>query len=648
MSASFRVETDESPPTETQQPVYEPALSRVRGYVATSCWLGIAVGLIQLGLLLLEKKNNHVASLGALRLNRHFLWMVPVAHLMIFASWGFLWVLIRRYQPAVAQRFAPRAIAALAILSFLLTIQQIETIASILLACGLAWQLVPRLGRLTVPFQKVVYYSFPGLLIAVAVLFVGRHAQLALVEYRAATKPVAQGAPNVLFIVLDTVRAKSLGLYGYHRDTTPNLARLVNKGVGFADARSTAPWTLPSHATMFTGRWPGELFKHPEQRLNDNVPTLAEYLGRNGYATGGFVANTFYCNAGFGLARGFDHYEDFYEDFGVSPGEILRHSSIVRRLAELVWDPNSMRLDGRKDADRINGDFLDWQARQSGRPFFAFLNYLDAHAPYMLPTRATKHFGLTPQTDADVQTLVGWQKLTTAPSDPHQLELARDAYDDCIAYLDEALGRLFDELERRGAMKDTLVVVTADHGEEIGEHNLVGHGRSLYREELHVPLLIARPGKLPKGKIVFEPVSLRDLAATVVDVTGFAENSPFPGKSLAPLWDQDPSTGLIASTGPVRSEVALRGKTDRTDLAPALRGPMTSVVAEGMSYIRNADGSEEVYHLPTDPGESKNLASDATIKPKLERLRQLADRKSPVEPSVRITASKDDPERGSR
>src|SRR6185437_5517908 len=106
------------------------------------------------------------------------------------------------------------------------------------------------------------------------------------------------------------------------------------------------------------------------------------------------------------------------------------------------------------------------------------------------------------------------------PTDPREIELARDAYDDCIAYLDAALGRLFDELDRRGVMKDTLVIVTSDHGEEIGEHQLVGHGRSLYREELHVPLLMVKPGRVPSGKMVLEPVSLRDLPATIVDLVG--------------------------------------------------------------------------------------------------------------------------------
>ncbi len=616
-----------------------PPAPRGPGILSSAMWLGVVIGLLELGTLVIEKQHNHVASLGALRLNRHYPWMVPASLLAVFTLFGLTARLIERFRPTLVRRFGPRLLGALALLAVLLTIRQLDTIACVLLAGGLAWQLVPRLARLAPKFRTVVRFSLPVLLVGLMVLTVVRYSQFAIAAHRAENKPVAKGVPNVLLIVLDTVRAKNLGIYGYVRDTSPNLARIVNRGVGFADARSAAPWTLPSHATMFTGRWPSELFEHPEQQLDETYPTLAEYLGQNGYSTAGFVANTFYCNSGFGLARGFEHYEDFYENFGTSPVEILRHSSLVRRLVELVANEEEIRPAGRKNADRISSDFLNWQATSRGRPFFAFLNYLDAHAPYVLPPGPNRHFGLQATTPADQKILQDWQKLSNAPSDQYQIDLARDAYDDCIAYLDAALGRLFDELEKRGVMDDTLVIITADHGEEIGEHQLVGHGRSLYREELHVPLLMAKPGRVPAGKIVFEPVSLRDLPATIVDAVGLSKNSPFPGRSLATLWNGDGTTGRIASTGPVRSEVALRDKTTtRTDIAPALRGPMTAIVAEGMSYIRNADGSEELYHLRHDPTESKNVAQDQSIQPTLERIRELADQKN-GEPRSRVTAS---------
>ena len=594
------------------------------GWLATAAWLGMVVGLVEVGLLLVEKQQNHVATIGSLRLNRHYPWMIPLAHLAVFGGIGLALELIRRAWPTLAHRLAPRVLGGLAILALLATVRVLNTTACVLLACGIAAQLVPRVRRLWPSFGKVVRVSLPALAIGLVGLVVGRHAHFAWAEHRAATKSPAVGSPNVLFIVLDTVRARNLSLYGYGRETTPRLDRLARSGVKFAGARAAAPWTLPSHASMFTGRWPGELFDHPEQKLAATVPTLAGFLGRNGYATAGFVANTFYCNAGFGLGCGFDHYEDFYETFDISPAEVLRNAEIGRRLFALVGDEAAPRPDGRKDADQINADFLSWVSTRKGKPFFAFLNYLDAHAPYFPPARADRHFGLRPTTPADFQTLASWQKKEFAPDDPHQIELARDAYDDCLAYLDAALGRLFDELDRQGIMQNTLVIVTADHGELIGEHRLVGHGRSLYDEEVHVPLLIVKPGRVPSGRVVAEPVSLRDLPATVADLLGLTNLSPFPGRSLAPCWSNQPGANR-PEISVVRSEVALRDKISHNPARPpALRGPMVAIVAEGMSYIRNADGREELYRLATDPEEAHDLAAEPAHRPTLERLRTLA------------------------
>ncbi len=594
------------------------------GYLAPAAWLGLVVGLVEVGILLYQKYRNQVSMIGSLRLNRHYPWMIPLSYLAVFVAVGLALELLRRARPGLARRVAPAALGALALTFLLQQVQGLATVACVLLGCGVASQAVPRLGWLGPRCSKVVRASLIPLLAVLVLLIAGRHAQFAWAEHRAANKVPAKDSPNVLFVVLDTVRARNLSLYGYGRETTPRLERLARSGVKFDLAHSSAPWTLPSHATMFTGRWPSELFQYHEQCLDPSIPTLAGYLGEHGYSTGGFVANTFYCNSGFGLSNGFDHYEDFYETFDISPGEVFRNSELGRRVYKILGETLVPRPDGRKDADQINGDFLAWLSTRPGRPFFAFLNYLDAHAPYIAPAGATQHFGRKPETPADVQFLNAWQKFEYLSDNPKDTELARDAYDDCIAYLDETLGRLFDDLDRRGLMENTLVVVTADHGEELGEHKLVGHGRSLYRDELHVPLLIVKPGRVPSGRVVAEPVSLRDLPATVVDLVGLSDRSPFPGRSLALLWGD--GTGP-ETPGPslVRSEASIRKKTSRNgSRPPALRGPMVSVVAEGMSYIRNSDGGEEVYRLAEDPGQEHDLSREVALRPALERLRSLA------------------------
>ena len=592
--------------------------------LSVAAWLGIVVGLLEVGVLLIEKQQNQISMIGALRLNRHYPWMIPTAHLVFFGACGLVLELVRRARPGLARRLAPMALGALSLMAVLITVRSLHPLASLLLSMGIATQVVTRLRWLWPPFARLVRSSLVPLAVALVVLIVGRHAQFALGEHLASTRPTVMGSPNVLFIVMDTVRARSLSLHGYGRETTPRLDRLARSGVKFDQARSSAPWTLPSHATMFTGRWPSELFKYHEQRLDGSVPTLAGFLGKNGYSTAGFVANTFYCNAGFGLGNGFDHYEDFYENFDITPGEVFRNAELGRRLYSLICDESTAHSDGRKDADQINGDFLTWLPSCNGRPFFAFLNYLDAHAPYIVPAKADRHFGLRPSTVEDFQLLNAWQKKEYISDNKRETQLAIDNYDDCIAYLDASLGRLFDELERRGVLENTLVIVTADHGEELGEHRLVGHGRSLYRDELHVPLLILKPGRVPSGKVIAEPVSQRDLPATIVELLGLEDHSPFPGHSLAHLWADRKCPGCPEHSV-VRSEASIRPKTSRNgSRPPALRGPMVSIVAEGMSYIRNADDSEELYRLLEDPEQSSNLANDVLFRPTLERIRAIA------------------------
>ena len=618
-------------------PAVEGALASQErpGILGTAVWLGLMVGTLEVGLLLAQKWLNHVATIGSLRLNQHFVWMIPLAHLAVFGAVGVALELLTRARPKLAVVVAPRALACLTALAILLAFRELSPIASVVLALGVAARAIPLAHRfgLAPRFARLTRASLPYLLVGLLLLIVGRTTQIAWAEHEAKTRPAPRvDAPNVLLLVLDTVRAKSLSLYGYGRPTSPRLDALAREGVRFDHARSTAPWTLPSHASMFTGRWPHELFKSPEQKVPSGIPTLAGELANRGYATGGFVANTYYCNAGFGLGRGFDHYEDFYQVFDTSPTEILRHSGLGRNLIALTGSEGVAPAVGRKDADKINADFLAWLPATKGRPFFAFLNYFDAHAPYLTPERADQHFGIRPTTAEDVEVIRKWEHRATATATPHELELSRDAYDDCIAYLDAAIGRLLDELGRRGALDNTLIVVTADHGEEIGEHGLIGHGRSLYREELHVPLIVVRPKRSSTGGgVVAEPVSLRDLPATVLDLVGVRpDEPPFPGRSLgrfAALGEPLQLAGYApADPEVVLTEVALRDKVSKkTDRPPALRGPMKSVVAEGHVYIRNSDGREELYNLADDPGEVRDLAGSGDSAGLLGRLRSLAD-----------------------
>jgi len=588
--------------------------------LAWAAWFGLAGGLLELAAflarcLVFDPRNFNVS--------RHFPWMFPAAGLAVAAAPGLAlalgaWLRPRRISPALA----------VGLVSFpaylgVLFRAPLATAACLILAAGLALRTAGPLGRRARGFDRFARRS----LVAAAVLLAATALVCRWLGPDGGRKAGAKaGGKNVLLIVLDTVRAESLGLYGYGRETAPNLARYAARGVRFDRAFSTAPWTAPSHASMFTGRWGHELSVGWGRPLDRTSPTLAEYLGRRGYDTAGFVANTTYCSYETGLNRGFDR----YEDYDVTPGAVLLCSALVQRTLAFADKHPALAsafggalptLSQRKSAARINRDVLGWlSSRPAGRPFFAFLNYFDAHHPYLTP-EPVAGFGGGPETVADERLLRGWWGLDKRRLTPRDVALARDSYDRCIAYLDRHVGALLDELDRTGVLDETLVVVTADHGEHLGEQHLFGHGTSLYRPEIHVPLIVLTPGDTT-GRVVAEPVSLRDLPATVVDALGLAAGSPFPGRPLP-----TGATGPRPRDEPVLSEVEAPPEDDpNRGASPVCRGPMTSLVGWGFHYVLNGDGREELYDLEGDPRETNDLAAAPASAPALRRFRDLRRR----------------------
>ena len=623
--------------------------------LALSTWCGLAAGELEVIASFLYIRFSSADRMYLM--SRHFVWLVPLINLCLFLGVGLFLSGATRFWPRQAAWMSPRLIGAFAILPTLLVAgHRVYFEAWLIFAIGIASLAAPAIERHAAGVRRWLVLSFPVLigivLVQAGLIFGGDRFK----EWREESRPLPPaGSPNVLLIVLDTVRADHLSLYGYRRPTSPVLERLASRGVRFDRARSAAPWTLASHSTMFTGRWPHELAARWMHPLRRDVPTLAEFLGVLGYATAGFVGNTFYCSYDSGLDRGFTHYEDYVLDkiaavrtshlvdlsikklarVGLALGRsfpIGAFPFVQERMARLLSP------DDRKDAGVINREFLLWLShrREPGRPFFAFLNYIDAHSPYVLPRGAVYRFGSAPETEADFRFLTdGWAQVDKRKLLPQARALARDSYDNCLAYLDERLGELFDRLRHQGMLDRTIIIVAADHGEGFGEHDLYDHGESLYRPEIRVPLVIVPHSDGPLRRVVDETVSLRDIPATIAELVGAGAKSPFPGRSLTRFWGQNPAAAAAPLAGDdVLSELSAPNPTDPNQRrSPAWRGPLISLAAGDFVYIRNeGDGGEELFDEREDPRELTNRAGVEGLFPIVRRFRAQLEQLKPAVP----------------
>lgn len=541
-------------------------------------------------------------------ITRDIVWRAPVANIVLYAVLGAVLVaLMRRASRATALGLLAGLFVFVAVVGPVLQLPRLHPYAALLLAAGVAVQAARFARERHLWTGLAIRRTMPWVAVPCALLAAGylvtrevgvRRAEAGLPQARAQ-------APNVLLIVLDTVRARSLSLYGYERPTSPRLDAFARTGVRFDNAMAPAPWTLPTHASLFSGRLPKELTADWRSPLDRTHATLAEVLQQRGYMTVGDVANLLYTTSSTGLDRGFLR----YSDFPLSTATFMEQSWLVRPLVgEVRRNLNAEDMMVRKSGAEVTDRFLAWVGERPQRPFFAFLNYFDAHAPYVPPPPYDTMFGKGgPMPDV----------LRRRQWSPDEIQRSLDAYEGSIAFMDAQLGRLFDELKRQGVLDNTIVIVTSDHGEQFGEHGLFDHANSLYRAVLHVPLVISYPGRVPAGLTVETPVSLVDLASTVLDLTGTAAGAPapLPGRTLASHWDGAPP----AAGTPVFAEVSQGINT--AAWLPVSRGRMTSVVMNGWHYIRNGDGTEELYDFAHDPAEAENRATDTSVAGALEAAR---------------------------
>lgn len=380
-------------------------------------------------------------------------------------------------------------------------------------------------------------------------------------------------------MVCDTLRADHLSLYGYSRPTSPNLEELAQRSTVYHRAQAAAPWTLPSHASMFTGLYPSEHGAHTwseealaslrEQGwsednnvgpLADRYITLAEYFAERGWATGAVVANIAYMDERFGIAQGFDTYRR-------QRGPV---EEITRRALQFI------------------------KAHQD-ESFFLFVNLMDTHRPYNLRPHPP-----IPDHSSDGNLLKRLVPLILDPgaaAPPELLDALRDQYDTAIANLDQGLGDFFQALESDGLLDRMCLVVTSDHGEFLGEHELIEHSKDVYQGTLHVPLILKAPQQTER---------LDDL-----DWIGHVH---LPGLILDALGD--PAAAPLMRRHWPRSEGVLSENYDsrlhdlRAPWGDRFRRSRRVLVHGDLKTILSSDGNHETYDLARDPEEAQALDQD--------------------------------------
>jgi arylsulfatase A-like enzyme len=403
--------------------------------------------------------------------------------------------------------------------------------------------------------------------------------------------------PNVILITLDTVRADHLGIYGYRRKNTPNLQTLLNGSTLYDRFIAATPFTLSSHASIFTGLYAQSHGSHismpefPQGRpLPANIPTLAELLASAGYQTLGIAANTYYLTPDWGLNRGFEYWSTpkpvpllSYEQ-----GFYLRNR--IRRLPILEEEPGfDQNTISAEEVTRRACAGLD-HARLRGAPFFLFLNYMDAHRPYIPPAPYDRLYpGRKPAfTRADYNTaLEGVDR--THPINPDVRSHLVSQYDGAIAYLDSQLGALFAYLKANSLWDNTILIVTADHGETFGERGYVGHNVSVYQDQVHVPLIVKYPDQ-SRADRVGTLGSHVDLMPTILEAVKLPAPAGIEGLSLM-------------------HPEGLSGRAVAAEFYKALEGSPEdrAVFAGDQKLILAASGSRELYDLSNDPSEADNL-----------------------------------------
>ncbi len=452
--------------------------------------------------------------------------------------------------------------------------------------------------------------------------------------------------PHIVLIIMDSVPAKRCSLYGHHRDTTPELRRLAREAVLHRHCFAPANWTVPSHASLFSGLYPSDHgLEENVFELDASLHCLPEILRQLGYHTVGISSNSLVAGS-----RGFDRFYDLTRlcqspAFLAAQGELdafkkrtrsqwhriaflLRYSLAHRyfslpllqvlnrvyahRFGEILRDSHFATERTLRLAKRVFRRHARWQ------PVFLFINFMEAHWKYNPPRRWRRFSRLEGAAFQALQRFQQYDYYAGRVSD-QDLDALSLLYEEELLYLDNRLGALYRFLESLGILDDTLFIVTADHGESLGEHGIWGHNFGPYNETVHIPLLVKYPGRHLAGTVAEGLCQLQDLFATILEVV--QAPLPLPASSRS-LLSQSREYALSEHRNPVGLKAMAR-RFPNFEPLPFMH-PCRAVIDAGLfKLIEWADGRLELFNLTEDYGEAVNLAASPEHQARLAALRQV-------------------------
>ncbi len=457
--------------------------------------------------------------------------------------------------------------------------------------------------------------------------------------------------PNIIVVLLDTLRADHLSSYGHGRDTSPAINRLAEEGVLFEQAVSPAAWTPPSHASLFTGTFPS---RHKVDRSNLVLPQelhpLPQVLQRHGYRTYG-VSSNYWLSRETSFDRGFDRFVHSWQvvQAGGTNAPLARqdrkHALDLQRLEQAAEEGGFSRWYGglvnsfyEKATQKLRKKWnlwddgawrVNWQVRQwlnewssSEAPVFAFLHYMEPHIRYAAPGRY-RHLHLPKGVTGAQAERVNqdpWKFLTgRTEMTEDDFDVLSRLYDGEISYVDTRVGQLVDMLKAAHLLDDTLLVVTSDHGENLGDHGFMDHCYCLYDSLLHVPLIARGPEGFSGGKRVSGQVQSNEIFATALDLAGVPDEDPARSQiqtegTLFPETAGGPEHAAFAEYGEPQPPLEVLRRRFPDFEGRNFDRSLRMVRQQGWKYIQATDGSEELYDLAADPGETQNQVETETAR----------------------------------